>query len=58
MLFLADMGVAIGIVNWLRQNGHDAKHLRDEELHRIPNGEIFTKAISDGLVKSRKSPPP
>ena len=47
MRFLADMGVAIGVVNWLRQNGHDAKHLRDEELHRIPNGEIFSKAISE-----------
>jgi len=30
MRFLADMGVAIGVVNWLRQNGHDAKHLREE----------------------------
>jgi hypothetical protein len=32
--------VAVGVVNWLRQNGHNAKHLRDEGLHRIPNGEI------------------
>jgi hypothetical protein len=24
MRFLADMGVATGVVNWLRQNGHDA----------------------------------
>ena len=50
MRFLADMGVAIGIVNWLRQNGHDTKHLRDEGLHRIPNGEIFTKAISENRI--------
>ena len=40
MRFLADMGVDIRVVNWLRQRGHDAKHLRDEGLHRIPNGEI------------------
>ena len=46
MRFLADMGV----VNWLRQNGHDAKHLRAEGLHRIPNGEIFAKAISENRI--------
>jgi predicted nuclease of predicted toxin-antitoxin system len=50
MRFLADMGVVIGVVNWLRQNGHDAKHLRDEGLHRIPNGEIFAKAISENWI--------
>ena len=50
MRFLADMGVAIGVVNWLRQNGHDAKHLREEGLHRIPNGEIFAKAISENRI--------
>jgi predicted nuclease of predicted toxin-antitoxin system len=51
MRFLADMGVDIRVVNWLRQRGHDAKHLREEGLHRIPNGEIFAKAIS-GRQKS------
>lgn len=50
MRFLADMGVSIKVVQWLRQNGHDAKHLRDEGLHRIPNGEIFAKAISENRV--------
>ena len=24
--------------------GHEAVHLREEGLHRLPNGEIFTKA--------------
>ena len=50
MRFLADMGVDIRVVRWLRQNGHEAKHLRDEGLHRIPNGEIFVKAISENRV--------
>jgi predicted nuclease of predicted toxin-antitoxin system len=50
MRFLADMGVDIRVVQWLRQNGHDTKHLRDEGLHRIPNGEIFAKAISESRV--------
>jgi len=50
MRFLADMGVDMRVVQWLRQNGHDAKHLREEGLHRIPNGEIFGKAISENRV--------
>ena len=44
MRFLADMGVSPRIVEWLRRKGHDAVHLRDEGLHRLPNGEIFVKA--------------
>jgi predicted nuclease of predicted toxin-antitoxin system len=50
MRILADMGVDIRVVQWLRQHGHDAKHLRDEGLHRMPNGEIFSKAISENRV--------
>ena len=50
MRFLADMGVSTNVVQWLRQNGHDAKHLRDEALHQIANGEIFAKAISENRV--------
>jgi predicted nuclease of predicted toxin-antitoxin system len=44
MRFLADMGVSQRVVEWLRTNGHDAVHLRDEGLQRLPNGEIFQKA--------------
>jgi len=50
MRFLAAMGVDTRVVIWLRQKGHDAKHLRDEGLQRIPNGEIFAKAISEKRV--------
>jgi predicted nuclease of predicted toxin-antitoxin system len=50
MRFLADMGVDMRVVQWLRQKGHDAKHLREEGLHRIANGEIFEKAISGNRV--------
>jgi predicted nuclease of predicted toxin-antitoxin system len=48
--FLADMCVDVRIVKWLRQNGHDATHLRDQGLHRIPNGDIFEKAIREDRV--------
>ena len=50
MRFLADMGVDLRIVEWLRQQGHDANHLRDEGLHRMPNGDIFTKAVAEDWV--------
>src|SRR4030042_619514 len=50
MRFLAEMGVSIRAVELLRDNGHDAKHLREEGLHRMPNGEIFTKAIHENRI--------
>jgi len=50
MRFLADMGVARRIVQWLRSEGHDAVHLSDEQLHRLPNGEIFIKAAAEGRI--------
>jgi predicted nuclease of predicted toxin-antitoxin system len=44
MRFLADMGVSWQVVEWLRDNGHDAVHLRDErtgiELGSVPGGII------------------
>ena len=36
MKFLADMGVSMSTVQTLRDAGHDAVHLRDEGLHRLP----------------------
>jgi len=43
------------MVKWLLQNGHDATHLRDQGLQRMPNGEIFEKAIrEDRIVITRR----
>ena len=50
MRFLADMGVSTRVVEWLRASGHDATHLRDEGLQKLPNGEIFRKAIRERRV--------
>jgi predicted nuclease of predicted toxin-antitoxin system len=47
MRFLADMGVSQRVVEWLRSSGHDAIHLRDEGLQKLPDGEIFQKAIRE-----------
>ena len=44
------MSVDIRVADWLRSQGHDAVHLRDEGLHRMPNGEIFAKALSEDRI--------
>jgi len=50
MRFLADMGVSHRTIKWLRDAGHDVVHLRDQGLHRLPNGEIFAKAVSEARI--------
>lgn len=50
MRFLADMGVDYRVVLWLNERHHDASHLRDQGLHRLPNGEIFAKAAAEGRI--------
>lgn len=50
MRFLADMGVDVRIVDWLRRQGHDTTHARDEGLYRAPDGDIFAKAAAEGRV--------
>lgn len=44
------MGVAGRVVDWLRNAGHDAVHLREEGLQRISDLEIFSKATQEGRV--------
>jgi predicted nuclease of predicted toxin-antitoxin system len=48
--FLADMGVAVPIVEELRRQGHDALHLRDEGLQRSPDQQILDKAIAEDRI--------
>jgi predicted nuclease of predicted toxin-antitoxin system len=44
------MGVARRVVEWLRASGHDATHLRDEGLQRLPNGQVFAKAVAEDRI--------
>lgn len=44
------MGVDVRVVQWLRERGHDAIHLRDEALHRMPDPGIFRKAIAEQRI--------
>jgi len=50
MRFLADMGISQAVVTWLREQGHEATHLRDAGLQRLENGAIFTKAIRESRI--------
>jgi predicted nuclease of predicted toxin-antitoxin system len=42
------MGLSPRIAAWLRTCGHDVAHLRDEQLHRMPDADIFAKAVAEG----------
>ena len=46
--FLLDMGLARSTAEFLRSLGHDAIHLRDEGLQRLPDDRIVTKAQVEG----------
>jgi predicted nuclease of predicted toxin-antitoxin system len=50
MKFLADMGISMRIVQWLRSHDHDVVHLRDQNLQTLPDKEIFDKAINEGRI--------
>ena len=47
MRFLADMGVARDVMQWLRDQGHDAVHLRELEMSRASDREVFEKAADE-----------
>jgi len=50
MKFLADMGISPVTTAWLNKQGHDAKHLSEEGLHRLSDLEIFAKADSENRI--------
>lgn len=50
MRFLCDMGISLKVAEWLREQGHECKHLRDEHLERLPDPDIFEKGITEQRV--------
>ncbi|MBI5199578.1 MAG: DUF5615 family PIN-like protein [Nitrospirae bacterium] len=50
MKFLADMGIAMRIVEWLRAKGYDAVHLREEGLHKLSDRDVFRKAVNENRI--------
>lgn len=41
------MGISMRIVHWLRSQGHDVIHLREQNLHALPDKDIFNMAIAE-----------
>lgn len=50
MKFLADVGVSMSTVRALRDAGHDAAHLREQGLQRLPDSDILKKAAAEGRI--------
>lgn len=44
------MGVDVRVVEWLRSDGPDAVHLRDEGLHRAPDEQVLSKALAEERI--------
>ncbi len=53
MRFLADMGILMRTVTWLRSSGHDAVHLTEENLQRSDDEVVLAKARAEGRILSR-----
>ncbi len=41
------MGVSLEVVRWLRDEGHDAIHLREQSVERWTDPEIFAKGLAE-----------
>ena len=50
MKLLADVGISITTVRFLRDKGHDIVHLREQGLQRLPDAEIMEKATEERRV--------
>ncbi len=44
------MGIDVRVVEWLRAEGHDAVHLREQGLHRAPDEQVFGKALAEDRI--------
>lgn len=50
MNFLADMGISLRTVSWLRSAGYDVVHLRQQGLQKLPDHEILIKACAEERI--------
>lgn len=50
MKFLLDMGLAQSTARFLRQQGYDALHLRDQDLQRLDDAIIIAKAVAETRI--------
>lgn len=50
MKFLVDMGIGTDTVLWLRNQGYDAIHLREQRLQKMPDDAIIEKARTENRI--------
>jgi predicted nuclease of predicted toxin-antitoxin system len=50
MRFLADACVAVRVAAWLREQGHDAVHVRELGLQHLADPEVFALAAREQRV--------
>ncbi len=50
MNFLADMGVSLKVVEWLRSQEHNVKHLREQGLQKLGDQDIFELARREDRI--------
>ena len=50
MRFLLDMGISPLTAVYLRGLGHEASHLHEQDLDRLPDPDILAKALREGSV--------
>jgi len=50
MKFLGDVGVSTTTLKALREAGYDSVHLREQNLHRLPDDAILEKALNEGRI--------
>lgn len=50
MKFLANMCISTKTVQWLRQQGYDVTHLREEGLHKLPDEQVLAKAVAEQRI--------
>lgn len=50
MKFLGNMGISPRTIEYLSERGYEAKRLLDEELERLPDHEILSKARAENSI--------
>ena len=50
MKFLLDMGLGHSTVLFLRKQGYDVVHLREQGLQRLPDEQIVNKAVQEERI--------